>query len=57
MQEAFREAVGHNRRSWRYIARILERWSTEGKDDGEPGRHSQAVDRKEYLRRYGHLAR
>lgn len=57
IQEAFREAVDHNHRSWRYIARILERWATEGKDDGEPGRHSQATDRKEYLRRYGHLAR
>ena len=57
IQEAFREAVRHNHRSWRYIARILERWAAEGKDDGEPGRHSQATDRKEYLRRYGHLTR
>ena len=57
IQEAFREAVGHNRRSWRYIAHILERWAAEGKDDGEPGRHSQTTDPREYLRRYGHLAR
>ena len=61
IEEAFREAVSLNRRSWRYIARILQRWEREGKQDGEPGRHSQTVDRKEflrdYLRRRGHLAR
>ena len=42
LEDAFREAVGQNKRSWRYIARILERWEREGRsnrDDGEPGRH------------------
>lgn len=34
LEEAFKIAVGANRRSWRYISRILERWLTEGKDDG-----------------------
>ena len=57
IQEAFRQSVRLNHRSWRYIARILERWATEGKDNGKPERHSQTTDRKEYLRRYGHLAR
>ena len=57
IQEAFKEAESLNHRSWRYIARILERWATEGKDDGEPGRYSQKTDPKEYLRRYGHLTR
>ena len=57
IEEAFRIAVSLNHRSWRYIARILERWAAEGKDDGEPRRHSQTSDRKEYLRRYGYLAR
>lgn len=57
IEDAFREAVNNNRRSWRYIARILERWATEGRQDGEPGRHSKTTDPKEYLRRYGHLAR
>ncbi|MDO8750756.1 MAG: DnaD domain protein [Dehalococcoidia bacterium] len=52
IQEAFKEAVSLNRRSWRYIARILERWDTEGKDNGEPGRHTKKSDPKEYLRRY-----
>ncbi|MCX5992430.1 MAG: DnaD domain protein [Chloroflexi bacterium] len=59
IEEAFREAVSLNKRNWRYIARILERWSLEGKGSGESGRDS----RKErgpsrYLRgRYGHLVR
>ena len=39
IEDAFREAVSQNRRSWRYIARILERWEREGRGDGEPGRH------------------
>jgi DNA replication protein len=35
IEEAFKEAVTLNKRSWRYIARILERWASEGKDSGE----------------------
>ena len=38
IEDAFKEAVGHNKRSWRYIAAILERWQQEGRDDGEPVR-------------------
>ena len=57
IEDAFRIAVSSNQRKWRYIAGILKSWATEGKDDGEPRRHSQASDRKEYLRRYGYLAR
>ena len=52
IQEAFKESVSLNRRSWRYIARILERWDTEGKDHGEPGRHPKKSDPTEHLRRY-----
>lgn len=56
IQAAFREAVDLNKRNWRYISRILERWATEGKDDGEHRRHSEAEsDPEEYYRRYGHL--
>ena len=33
--EAFREAVELNKRSWRYVLRILERWRAEGKDAGK----------------------
>jgi DnaD/phage-associated family protein len=34
IKEAIKGAVLQNRRNWRYIARILEHWSAEGKDDG-----------------------
>lgn len=57
IEEAFRIAVSSNQRKWRYIAGILNSWATEGKDNGESGRHSQTTDPKEYLRRYGYLAR
>ena len=58
IEDAFREAVSLNKRSWRYICRILERWSEQGKDDGEPRRDSKAhYPPGEYLRRYGHLLR
>ena len=39
IEDAFREAVGHNKRNWRYIVRILERWEREGRQNGEPGRY------------------
>ena len=57
VEQAFREAVELQRRNWRYISRILERWAREGKDNGKPGRYSKAADPKEYLRRYGNLSR
>ena len=56
IQDAFKEAVDLNKRSWRYISRILERWAAEGKHDGEPGRYPEADSSpEEYRRRYGHL--
>ncbi len=42
IREAFREAVSLNKRSWRYIERILRRWETEGPDYEEPGRDTEA---------------
>ena len=41
IEDAFREAVSLNKRSLRYILRILERWASEGRDRGEPGRDSE----------------
>lgn len=38
IEEAFRQAVAYNRRSWRYVQRILERWASEGKVDEASGR-------------------
>lgn len=56
IEDAFRVAVDANKRSWRYISKILERWSTEGKDVGEPGRRHQDANPQKYLTgRYGHI--
>ena len=53
IEEAFREAVSLNKRSWRYIHAILERWRNEGKDDDGPGQSDEA-DRLRYLEwKYG----
>jgi DnaD/phage-associated family protein len=38
IEDAFRIAVANNVRKWRYIRAILERWATEGRDDGTSGR-------------------
>jgi DnaD/phage-associated family protein len=35
---AFKEAVSMNKRNWRYIVRILERWRAEGRADATAGR-------------------
>jgi DnaD/phage-associated family protein len=40
IKDAFREAVELNKRSWRYVERILERWAQEGRSDEE----SQGAD-------------
>jgi DNA replication protein len=56
IEDAFREAVEHNKRSWRYISAILERWSTEGRGrgaDGEFRRHTETLTAAEYLHKYG----
>ena len=48
VEDAFREAVDLNKRSWRYIRAILERWSAEGRDEGQ-SRRSDEADRRRYL--------
>lgn len=48
IEDAFREAVELNKRSWRYIQRILERWAAEGKTD-ETSRRGDERDRRRYL--------
>jgi DnaD/phage-associated family protein len=57
IEEAFKEAVSQNKRSWRYVSRILERWVTEGKGVGESGRHSKkdTSPDKYFKGKYGHL--
>jgi DNA replication protein len=58
IEEAFKEAVTLNKRSWRYIARILERWASEGKDSGEYKRDIKKDDPDKYVKgKYGHLVK
>ena len=45
IEDAIKEAVANNRRSWRYISRILDRWEREGRGHGESGRHSKTTAR------------
>ncbi|NIN69325.1 MAG: DnaD domain protein [Anaerolineae bacterium] len=49
IDEAFKIAVEQNVRKWSYIRAILERWATEGKDDGKAGRDSEE-DRYRYIK-------
>jgi DnaD/phage-associated family protein len=56
IRDAIHESVDANKRNWRYIARILERWTTEGKKDGTHRRDNQKEDPDKYIRGpYGHL--
>ena len=48
IEDAFREAVSLNKRSWKYIRAILERWRTEGRGD-ETGRRPAEADRRRYI--------
>lgn len=48
IEDAFRESVSLNKRSWRYILRILERWAAEGKSD-ETSRRSDEGNRRRYI--------
>jgi DnaD/phage-associated family protein len=48
IEDAIREAVELNKRSWRYVQRILERWAAEGKDD-ETSRRSDEGDRRRFI--------
>jgi len=59
IEGAFKEAVALNKRSWKYILRILERWSIEGRDDGKFGRdYKKESDPDKYIKgKYGHVVR
>ena len=55
--DAVKVAVSSNKRNWRYVTAILERWLSEGRSNGETGRHSKKErDRDRFVKgRYGHL--
>jgi DnaD/phage-associated family protein len=57
IKDAIKEAVTANKRNWRYIARILEHWSAEGKDDGTyRGNPKKDADPDKFIRgKYGHM--
>jgi DNA replication protein len=57
IREAIREAAALNKRNWRYIARILEHWLAEGKDNGTyRGNLKKNTDPDKYIKgRYGHM--
>jgi len=58
IEEAFKEAVTLNKRSWKYIARILERWASEGKDIGEHRGNIKKGGPDKYIKgKYGHLVK
>lgn len=54
--DAIKEAVALNKRSWRYIAKILENWSAEGKSDGTHRGDTKKTDPDKYIRqKYGNM--
>ncbi|HEX3723476.1 MAG TPA: DnaD domain protein, partial [Nitrolancea sp.] len=61
IEEAINDAVSLNRRNWRYIQRILQRWDHEGRGDETDRRNQGAsgfVQRDKYLRgKYSSLFR
>jgi DNA replication protein len=58
IKDAIKEAVSLNKRSWRYIAKILERWSAEGKSDGTYRGDFKKTDPDKYIKgKYGHMVR
>jgi DnaD/phage-associated family protein len=49
IEDAFREAVELNKRSWRYVQRILERWVAEGRE-GEKAQRADEQDWRRFLK-------
>jgi DNA replication protein len=58
IRDAIKEAVSYNKRNIKYIAKILENWSVEGRTDGTYQRDSQATGPDKYFKgKYGHMVR
>jgi len=59
IRDAIKEAVSLNKRNWRYMARILESWSSQGRADGTHRRDTtQKQDPDKYIKgKYGHMVR
>ncbi|MFC2055982.1 DnaD domain-containing protein [Chloroflexota bacterium] len=57
IRDAIKEAVSLKKLSWRYIERILERWSAEGKRDGTYQRDFKTGSDKYSKQKYGHMVK
>jgi DnaD/phage-associated family protein len=58
IRDAIKEAVLHNKRNIKYINKILETWSVEGRSDGTYPRDSKEAGPDKYFKgRYGHMVR
>jgi DNA replication protein len=58
IRDAFKEAVSLNKRNIKYIAKILERWSAEGRSDGTHRGDTRKTDPDKYIKgKYGHTVR
>ncbi len=58
IRDAVKEAVSRNKRNWRYIATILERWSAEGRGNGTYRRDFKKTDPDKYIKgEYGHMVK
>ncbi len=58
VEEAVREAALTQAKSWRYVERVLERWTREGRSYETPGRNTLEEQKQRFLGgRYGHIAR
>ncbi len=57
IRDAIKEAVSLNKRNWRYIAKILEHWSAEGRGNGTYRRDSakETSPDKYFKGKYGHM--
>lgn len=57
IEDAMREAVRANARSWRYIRKVLERWAAHGRQDA-PNRAERPIDVEKYTNgQFGELFR
>lgn len=58
VRDAIKEAVSLNKRNWRYVAAILERWSAEGKGNGTYRRDFKKTSPDKYIKgKYGHMVK
>jgi DNA replication protein len=56
IRDGIKEAVLHNKRSIRYITKILENWSVEGRSDGTYQRDTKKTGPDKYFKgKYGHM--